>query len=394
MSERPPVTDWATDFDILDPAWLEDPYAIWRSLRQTCPVAHTERYYGAFMPTRYADIRDIAYDPGNFSSRSVLLRQKDEPDRGGGPPITSDPPRHRVARMALLPPFTPDAVAKLESVTRAYCNELIDAFTGRGGCDGAVEYSQHIPVMVIARILGVPDRDGDRFRHWVHAIFHTGISDETARQAALDAMTNFFREHVALRRKEPRDDIISSLLAARYPDGRPFTENHVLGSLRVLMLGGIDTTWSSIGAAIWHLATHDADRRRLVAEPALLPTAIEEFLRAYAPVTMAREITADTTLGGCTYKKGETVLMTFPAANRDPAVFPDPDRIVIDRKENRHIAFGIGIHRCIGSNLARMEMMVAIETILKRLPEFRLDGDVVWSTGTVRGPRRLPLAFN
>ena len=138
-----------------------------------------------------------------------------------------------------------------------------------------------------------------------------------------------------------------------------------------------------------------ADRDRLIAEPELMPTAIEEFLRAYAPVTMAREVMKETVIGGCPVKPGNMLLLSFPAANRDPAMFPDADKVLIDRKENRHAAFGLGIHRCVGSNLARMEMTVAIEEWLKRIPDFRLDpaGQVTWSEGTVRGPRQLPMLF-
>jgi cytochrome P450 len=170
---------------------------------------------------------------------------------------------------------------------------------------------------------------------------------------------------------------------------------HVLGSLRLLLIAGIDTTWSAIGASLWHLAKTPEDRNRLVAEPALLPTAVEELLRAYSPVTMAREVVKETVVSGCPVKPGNMVLLSFPAANRDPAVFPDADKVVIDRKENRHAAFGLGIHRCVGSNLARMEMTVAIEEWLKRIPDFRLDpaGQVTWSEGTVRGPRQLPMLF-
>jgi len=124
-----------------------------------------------------------------------------------------------------------------------------------------------------------------------------------------------------------------------------------------------------------------------------MPTAIEEFLRAYAPVTMAREVAKETQINGCTFKAGEMVLLSFPAANRDPEMFPDADKVIIDRKENRHAAFGLGIHRCIGSNLARMEMTVAVEELLKRIPEFGLAGKVTWSEGTVRGPRQLPIKF-
>ena len=124
-----------------------------------------------------------------------------------------------------------------------------------------------------------------------------------------------------------------------------------------------------------------------------MPTAIEEFLRAYSPVTMAREVAKEAQINGCTFKEGEMVLLSFPAANRDPAMFPDADKVIIDRKENRHAAFGLGIHRCVGSNLARMEMTVAVEEFLKRIPEFELAGEVTWSEGSVRGPRKLPLTF-
>ena len=393
MSTRPPVTDWATDWDHLDPHWIEDPYPIWDELRQTCPIAHTGRFGGVYLPTRYKDIRDIAYDTAHFSSRKVAVRETHPPSDRGAPPITSDPPRHRLARMVLLPPFTPQAVARHEPRTRAICNELIDAFIARGACDAAVEYAQHVPVKVIARMLGVPEADGDRFRGWINATLQEGVTDDAVLLRGLVEMTEYFRPYMLERRERPGDDLISHLVQQKYEDGRTLTDNHVLGSLRLLLVAGIDTTWSGIGSCIWHLATHAEDRRRLVREPSLMPTAIEEFLRAYAPVTMAREVIEETEVGRCPFKPGQMVMLSFPAANRDPAMFPDADKVVIDRKQNRHAAFGLGIHRCIGSNLARMELTVAVEELLKRIPEFVLAGPVMWSEGTVRGPRRLPIRF-
>ena len=159
------------------------------------------------------------------------------------------------------------------------------------------------------------------------------------------------------------------------------------------IIAGIDTTWSGIGASLWHLATYHDDRDRLVADPSLLPTAIEEFLRAYSPVTMARIATDDVEVAGCPIKAGDKVLMNFPGANRDPDVFDNPDQVILDRAQNRHVAFGAGIHRCAGSNLARMEMRVAVEVWLERIPEFRLadNAEVTWAGGQVRGPRQLPV---
>ena len=402
MAERRPVMDWARDFDHLDKAWVDDPYTIWDRLRVQCPVAHTDRYGGVYLPVRYEDVRAIALDHDNFSSRQVIVRDF-VPARGGSaPPITNDPPRHQNARRALLPAFTPAAVDRLVPRTREICNELIDAILTRDDSrsDAALDYAQHVPVRVIALLLGVPDSDGDRFRDWILQQLESGVEASEELEQSLAEMAEYFGILVAERQRqvaaggELATDVVGQLLQARYDDGTKFSTTHVVNSLRLLLVAGIDTTWSSIGAALWHLARVPADRARLATEPALIPAAIEEFLRAYAPVTMARRIKNDTVIGGCQYKAGEMVLLPFPAANRDPGLIADPNKILIDRKENRHAAFGLGIHRCIGSNLARMELKVALEEWLRRIPNFTLDGAVTWSAGQVRGPRRVPLKLN
>jgi cytochrome P450 len=394
MSERAPVNDWATDWDHFHPQWVDDPFPIWDELRGRCPVAHSARYEdGAYFPSRYDDVREIAYDSEHFSSRRVIVREQ-KIDIVPNPPITSDPPEHTPARKVLLPAFTPQAVAKLAPRTRALCRELLDAIGNASECDAALQYTQHVPVRVIAHMLGLPESDGDRFRDWIHRVLEVGPTNPQVAMQTLQEMTLYFKDKVEQRYAEPGDDLISFLIAARM-DGQPLTPPHLLGTLRLLLIAGIDTTWSAIGAALWHLATHDADRRRLAADRSLMPTAIEEFLRAYAPVTMAREVVKETTVGGCTFREKGQVLLSFPAANRDPSKFPQADRVLIDRAENPHAAFGLGRHRCLGSNLARMEMTVAIEEWLARFPEFRLapGAKVRWSEGTVRGPRRLPFAL-
>jgi cytochrome P450 len=393
MSTRPPVADWATDFDHLDPRWIADPYPIWDQLRAGCPIAHTARYRGVYFPARYEDVRAVAYDPEHFSSRRIVVREV-EPPRVPAPPITSDPPKHRPAKNVLLPAFTPDAIKRHEPRTRDICARLIARFAQRTGCDAAADYAQEIPVRVIARMLGLPEEEGDLFRRWIHDILEVGITQPAALLRALEESNAYFKVEIEKRRAAPADDLITYLTKAEI-DGQPLAEDHLLGTIRLVLVAGIDTTWSAIGSCFWHLAQHPEDRRRLVAEPELIPTAVEEFLRAYAPVTMAREVLKDTTVNGCPMKAGETVMLSFPAANRDPAVFPDADRVQIDRKENRHAAFGLGIHRCIGSNLARMEITVALQEWLRRIPDFRLDpaSAVTWSEGTVRGPRKLPVLF-
>jgi cytochrome P450 len=393
MSGPPPVRDWATDFDHRDPRWIEDPYPIWDELRRSCPIARTTRFAGAYFPSRYADVKAVAYDTEHFSSRRIIVRETRQ-QLIPAPPITSDPPEHRPAKQVLLPAFTPEAIARHATRTREICRALIDRFAGRPGCDAAVEYAQEIPVRVIAHMLGVPEQEGDRYRKWIHEILELGITDVSVALRASNEMIAYFAGHIAERRARPRDDLIDYLINVRI-EGRALTDEHVNGTLRLLLIAGIDTTWSAIGSCLWHLAGHADDRRRLAAEGGLMSSAVEEFLRAYAPVTMAREVVKETQIGGCPFVPGHMVLLSFPAANRDPAAFPEPDRVLLDRKENRHAAFGLGIHRCVGSNLARMEIRVALEEWLGRIPEFRLDpqAPVAWSQGTVRGPRRLPVVF-
>jgi cytochrome P450 len=391
MSDRPPVNDWTTDFDHLDPRWVENPFPIWDELRQKCPVAHTGRFQGVYFPARYEDVKAIAYDTEHFSSRRIIVRET-PPPRIPAPPITSDPPEHRPAKMLLLPAFTPDAIKRHEPRAREICRELIARFKENKSCDAAVEYAQEIPVRVIAHMLGIPESDGELFRRWIHEVLELGVRDISHVLRATEEMNVYFGKVFAKRRAQPGDDLISYLLDAKI-DGQPLTEPHLIGTVRLLLIAGIDTTWSAIGSCLWHLAQHPEDRRRLVAEPDLMSSAVEEFLRAYSPVTMAREVVKDTEIGGCPFRQGEMVLLSFPAANRDPAMFEKADEVVIDRALNRHMAFGVGIHRCIGSNLARMEITVALQEWLRQIPEFRLDQSVAmkWSEGTVRGPRRLPI---
>ena len=391
-----PVSDWATDFSHLEPGWFDDPYPIQDDLRQRCPIARTERFGGGWLPTRYEDVAAIAYDTERFSSRSIIMSNFRPPRElapaGGSPPISSDPPFHHDARKLLLPAFTRTAVSRQEPATRALCHSLIDAFEGRDVADAARDYAQHIPTRVIADMLGFPPADGPRFREFVETTLE-GINlppeERMARMAALfDYLLAQIRDHV----DHPREDLTTYLINAEL-HGQKLDPSHVAGTMALLLIAGIDTTWSAIGASLWHLAKTPEDRRRLVAEPGLLPTAMEEFLRAYAPVTMARLVTGDMHWRGVDMRAEDWILLSFPAANRDPAQFDRAGEVVIDREVNRHAAFGLGIHRCVGSHLARMELRVALEVWLSRIPRFTLADPtaVTWSAGQIRGPRTLPL---
>jgi cytochrome P450 len=403
-----PVKDWTTDYDIFSPEYVKNPFPIWDEIRGKCPVAHTDRWGGSFMPTRYEDLFNIARDIDNYSSRNVLVADvmpapgeelEEEPEmveqyNVGAPPITSDPPVHTWARKLLLKPFSVNEVAEYEQETRELCNELIDAFIDKGRADGAVDYAQQIPPRVIASMLGIPKEMTATFTDWVRGFLELGLTNPQLRQESARNIFTFMNEQIQDRKANPGDDLISRLLAETV-EGEPVPEGHVLGTCFLLLVAGIDTTWSSIGSAVWHLAQHPEDRHRLINEPELMPNAIEELLRAYSPVTMARYVAQDTEYAGCPIPEGSKVLMNFPAANRDPKVFENPDEVLLDRAKNPHIAFGVGIHRCAGSNLARMEMKVAIEELLKRIPDFRLEDPsvVTWAGGQVRGPRIMPIVW-
>jgi len=391
-----PVSDWATDFSHLEPEWSADPYRIQDDLRRRCPIAHTDRFGGGWLPVRYEDVAAIAYDTERFSSRSIIMSNfrppRDLAPVGGSPPISSDPPFHHHARTLLLPAFTKTAVNRQEPATRAFCHALIDGFAGRGVVDAAAEYAQHIPMRVIAGMLGFPPQDGPRFREFVEAVLEGINLPPEERVERIEKLSDYLLAQVHDHLEHPREDLTSYLIDAEL-FGRKLDADVVTGAMALLLIAGIDTTWSAIGASLWHLAKTPADRARLAAEPGLLPTATEEFLRAYAPVTMARLVKDDMRWHGVDMKADDWVLLSFPAANRDPAQFDRADEVVIDREVNRHAAFGLGIHRCIGSHLARMELRVALEVWLARIAEFSLadPAAVTWSAGQIRGPRTLPL---
>ena len=311
---------------------------------------------------------------------------------GGAPPITSDPPFHHEARRLILPAFNQQKVAALEPEIRRFCRQLIDNMGNADVIDAADQYAKHIPPAVIAQMLDLPVEDGDKFREFVFTALESIAEDQDVQQLGWQKLDEYLDLRITERSQNLGEDLLSYLLQAKIFD-RQLSPEHVRGTVALLLIAGIDTTWSAIGASLLHLATHPKDLARLVAEPDLIPIAIEEFLRAYAPVTMARLVAKDVEVGGCPMKQGDWVLLPFPAANRDPQVFENADEVIIDREVNRHAAFGLGIHRCIGSNLARLEMRVAIEEFIARFPEFAVDvsNRVTWSVGQVRGPRRLPI---
>jgi cytochrome P450 len=400
MRETAPVQDWTTDFDVLDQGYVIDPFPIWDDLRERCPVASTDRRRRAWLVTSYEAVNAAAHDTTRFSSLDVGVVDNDMSEEEisgaleyGLPPISADVPLHTWTRRILLPWFSHSRVAEYEPITRALCQRLIKGFIDQGHADAAADYAQQIPVRIIGLTLGVPDELADTFTGWVRDVLEFADDKERVIRGR-DGIIGYLLEEAERRRTDPRDDLISELVHGEH-DGAPIDPSIALGMCGLVLIAGIDTTWSAIGSSLWHLAQHPDDVARLVAEPALMDTAVEELLRAFAPVTMGRVVTGDTEFNGCPMKAEDKVLLSFPAANRDPAAFDRPDEVILDRAVNRHVAFGAGIHRCAGSNLARMELRVAVEEWIKAIPTFHIaeGAEVTWAGGQVRGPRSLPVRF-
>ncbi len=399
-----PVHDWATDYDVMDPDYNSDPGPIWKDLRERCPIAHSTRWGGSWMPTRYEDVRDMARAVSSLSSRAPgvippspemreILIQEVKEFGAELPPISADPPLHKPFKQLILPLFSPKAVETYRPFTEKLANNLIDQIIDNGTvADGAVDYAQQLPPRVIAYIIGIDETRADEFTEWVRGILEQGQANPEIRLKYRRIIRDYFQEMIAERRRNPRDDAISKLMEAKI-EGESLSDYTIIGVCFLLLVAGIDTTWSSIGSALFHFGTKTDHRNRMYAEPELFPTAIEELLRFYSPVKMARRVLEPVAFGGVEMQPGDKVIMNFPAANRDPEVFENPDEVMLDREQNRHIAFGVGIHRCAGSNLARMEMDVALRTWFNRIKDFEViqPEKVIWSGGQVRGPRVMPM---
>tara|TARA_B100000700_G_scaffold267854_3_gene308115 strand:+ start:1023 stop:2243 length:1221 start_codon:yes stop_codon:yes gene_type:complete len=395
-----PVSDPAIDYNILDGAYIENPLPTWDDLRRRCPIAHTERWGGSWLPTRYEDVQALAKMVPALSSRSSLvfdLPEELDSDLVTGPkgaaPLSSDPPEQTWTRKALLPHFTPKMAEAQRPFTTTVCADLIDSFIDDGRCDAASQYSEQITPKVITHMLGVNKDATHELIEWVKMILNLGL-EGTEWTEYWSLIRDFFASEIQDRRFNPQDDLISKLTHTEV-GGEAIPEEVVVGMCALQLVAGIDTTWSVISSAIWHFAAHPEDQQRIAADPSLWPTAIEELLRFYSPVTSGRNATRTIEYNEVTFQSGDKVLLNFPAANHDPEVFENPQIFMLDRKENRHIAFGVGIHRCTGANLARVEIEVALKTWFERIPRFSLEHPdaVCWAGGGTRGPTRVPVIF-
>ena len=362
-------------------------------LREQAP-AHFGTALGTefWLITRMEDIRATYQNTTAVSSSAVVPYDPDPVFKWI--PEMLDPPSHTRWRQLLGPFFAPGAVDRLEPKIRQRFDEIMDELVERGRCDYVADVALRFPNTIFMEMMGLPLSDAAQFQVWETAILHSGPRDQEAALAAMGEVYGYFTELIAERRRSPREDIVSVASTWRI-DGEPVTEQDLLALCLLLFMAGLDTVAMQLSYSMYHLASRPEDRRRVVEDPALFEPAIEEFLRYYAFVTPGRKAVQDLEIAGCPVKAGQMLWLPLVSANRDPREFPDADKVIIDRKDNRHLAFGAGPHRCLGSHLARRELMIGLTEWHRRIPDYRLDPDAeVREHGGQIGLDNLPLIWD
>jgi cytochrome P450 len=381
--------------DIGQPGPILSHFEEFDRLREQYPAFWCEQYGGHWVITRFEAIRHALQEPTTFSNESTIV--SDPNPSYTFIPTFLDPPEHGKYRTLYNARFSPGMVTRVTPAAREAANRYIDAFIDDGRCEFMSAFADPFPTDVFLNAINMPAADTPKFVHWVHAVFG-GLSGQE-QEAGVDAqaeMRDYFKSMYDRRRTDPEDpevDILTYLLSATV-DGAPIPEDDLLNMAVVLVLAGLDTTKSQLGYNFHYLATHPDDRARLVADPSLMPTAIEELLRFHAFVPPARKLKQDIEYEGCPMKAGQMVLMPLWSATRDPRAFEDAGEVRIDRSPNRHIAFGAGPHRCAGAHLARRELLVAMEEWHKRIPDYEIDqSDAIVEHGWQCGPDNLSLIW-
>jgi cytochrome P450 len=398
MNERAPSDvivrngfDHGSDRRLLAGNWEE-----WNRLREESPafVSDIAPGYNIWYLLRYEDNVTALQDWGLFSSGTT----RHLPDGGRRMlPTDVDPPEHTKYRRVLSPHFAPNAVRAWEGEIRATCAALIEDFRGTGRVDFVRDFAQRLPTTIFLRLMGLPLDRASQFIERAHRLMATPSEQDpegTARHQALREINADLREVIDARRRVPQDDLISRLLDERI-DGSPLSDDDLLALGLLLYLAGLDTVANLLTYAFRHLARDRGLRVTLASSPERVPEAVEEFLRLYSIVSAARVVTRDAEFAGCPMKRGDRIVYSTAAADRDPRQFPDPDTFDLNRTPNRHIAFGVGPHRCVGSHLARLELRVALEEWLQRIPDFEIPEGSEWVQyiGPVAGLSALPLSW-
>jgi cytochrome P450 len=382
------------------PIWdlADDPVPGYQAMHERCPVGrmhNAEFGVSSVTLTRYEDVMWALKHPEIFSSRDVVKVGNEVPLI----PLSIDPPEHAKYRRLLDPQFSPKKMAELEPEMRKLVDEVIDAFIDRGQCDFHEEFATPLPSTFFIALMGLPQSDLPRFLKWRDDTIRPRAKSAEEAQAIREAtgkdITQYFERELAERREAPDDGRLLSMLVRAEIEGRPLSHAELLGTCHLLMLGGLDTVTATLDCMIVYLARHPDRRRAIVEDPSLIANAVEELLRHETPVMMVpRMVLQDHEIGGVQCRAGDSATLLIGAGNVDAAEFDAAHEVRFDRDRNRHIAFGGGPHRCLGSHLARLELRVALEQFHTRIPDYSIaaGAEIKFSPG-IRQADNLPLTF-
>lgn len=376
-----------TGYDHFSELIASDPHATWRQMRDDAPVTWSDQHGGFWALTRYEDVRAAAVDTETFSSaQGISIPKLDLPP---GLPLECDPPEHREYRRLLNAPLAPQVVAHHEPDLRRFAQELIQGFIDRDRFDLGDVFASPFPKRVSLRFIGLPDDDWVEVGDWVDRI----TADHTDMDAAMGFFGYLAESVVARREQPPGDDLMSALVYGTYED-RPLHDGEVFANLMTLIFGGLHTSTLLITGTMKWLLDHPDERAHLLATPSLMPSAIDELLRYVSPSGgNGRTLTRDVELHGCPMHAGDRVMLVWGSGNRDPREFEAPDEVRLDRDPNRHLTFGMGPHRCVGSHLGKAILRLAIEELGPHLADLAIDPDATlgYVGGESRGLRHLPV---
>ena len=375
------------------------PYGAYEAIRdwgvaENRQLAWSEKYGGFWVVFGYDAANDILNDHVRFSNRYSTFPVYTSP---GARPLmlgAYDEPEHRKYRRLVQGPFSGRASALMTDTLRVTTNDLIDAFIEDGRVDIVAALANEVPSRMMAIILGLPPEDGDQYRLWTEAMARLALSDPQEAGRILATMDTWFKDLLAERRRNPGDDVFSGILDAEV-DGARLTDEELYDFIVVLLLGGIDTTVKLLSTMFWRLAWDVELRRRLIDTPSLIAPAADEFLRYYPPATFVRVAKEKIHLHGADIEPDQVMVAIMPSINRDPRQFPHPDVFIPDRTPNRHFTLGMGIHKCLGAHLVRLETRIAIEELLRRIPRYELapGTEPVWQNGTISGMDSVQVVF-
>lgn len=393
-----------TDFDVYDPTIAGEVDRFNEKIDELAamgPVVYSTAHGGHWIVTHYKEAHSVLRDTTTFSSYPNNLY-----DAGDGKfiPVELDPPQHTAYRQVLLPLFSPTRMRALEPEIRATVNRLIDGFAARGSAEFISEFAHELPASVFLSLMGWPVEDAAMFSEAtnINMFGKPGLTEEenvAVRQQAAQQMFAYFAEVVADRRaRGDRDDITTQIINTplQTPEGpRQLTDEELCRMLLLLLIAGLHTVQGSLAWSLIHLSKRPDERQRLIDDPSLLPAVVEEMLRIETAVSAGRRVTRDVEMGGVHMKAGDQLIVSLGAVNRDSREFDNPAAVQIDRSPNRHLAFGAGPHRCIGSHLARIEMSITLEELHRRIPDYRVDPSkpTISQATQIRGVLQLPIVF-